>query len=1017
MRFINLRSPYHVKVTSSTPNTKTLRAAAVDLYVWTGGLGNRPAEPTYQLSESVLGLQDFIVFEVSELARDQVKVLFTGTTRRTEPVYIGYEITKSFTEANATEERESGLVFGLDGYLNHQEGTQFTDNLFQDSGNITDNIDEDDVLTVTIVNTVTDTDTRFDFVTPNGFGFEATASLTNVSYQWQFRANNTADFIDIQGANASIYNIATTTLSDVGSYRVVATTQDGSNSAESNDIRAQAVTTTGTCNVDRNLAAGNPLVLSSSVGSTASFKIVCDPSTAFEDIIASDFVLPSSSSGSSLADASWVTPTVSSTVTDGARTTTITFTVNTTGRNNTGSSRDGSYILRVRNAGATTSNPFTIFLRQSSGAIITDVNVNTTTIPFSGGTVGVSVAGNVGATYRLALNPLSQSPNGWIDTSSFDEITGTVGDFHTLTIGENDTTANRTVLITAVNTNDASNIVAAREIVQASEDAYLRIVENNLSFAATANRAVSGVTLKLQANRPWRLEITEGTDDFAIYTPGLIDFSNPRIGESFDSFRVSNSPQVTDANIGIRALNANTMAQEVIGQARVVYLDDPTVAVDTITFTQAASAVANFNFLQDAGLSATSTTRLTSLVLDSDNKATFRVNSNTLWSISVRVPAGTTASQHTFTPNATGIGNTDVTVDFSNEPAAGRIWQLRLADLDPVTNDRATVHTIDINFAEQDAPPNNLRFLTSELSRITGQDADINVTATDPEGGTLSYTLLLTRNAATIPVPITIGPNTTGSFTIPAANITLVGTYSISFIATSSASNLSTPSPTSAVLTVSANPFGGGGGGGTDTTDPLLVATPGSVTMNEIGTVSSNVNVTGVGTLDDLSFVCTAPFTILNASSGTFSGTGNRSNITIQGPSLLEDRDETGSCTFSASNRGDAVVSITQQGEAIEGTGGGGTNTGGGDLVCESWFVRATTAADAHVEYTDCTTGLTTEFTVDTSGTVIMSTTEPVRISGGVVTITLGGRPNTGGTGSNPNLPERPDREERDQAQ
>lgn len=124
-RLIDLRAPYHIKVTARSG--QTLSRATMFLYVWTGNLNDRPSSPTYTLAKSVNPLQGFITFEISELARDLIDISFDNGVKRTEPVYIGYEITKVYI--NNDVDPESGLVFGLDGYLNYEEGIQASQNL------------------------------------------------------------------------------------------------------------------------------------------------------------------------------------------------------------------------------------------------------------------------------------------------------------------------------------------------------------------------------------------------------------------------------------------------------------------------------------------------------------------------------------------------------------------------------------------------------------------------------------------------------------------------------------------------------------------------------------------------------------------------------------------------------------------------------------------------------------------------------------------------------------------------
>ena len=73
MARINTRSPYWVSV----DNTE-LSYAILKLYVYTGNSSNVPSEPNYTIRKSVLSGQDTVFFEVSELIRDELDVVFNG---------------------------------------------------------------------------------------------------------------------------------------------------------------------------------------------------------------------------------------------------------------------------------------------------------------------------------------------------------------------------------------------------------------------------------------------------------------------------------------------------------------------------------------------------------------------------------------------------------------------------------------------------------------------------------------------------------------------------------------------------------------------------------------------------------------------------------------------------------------------------------------------------------------------------------------------------------------------------
>ena len=399
-RLIDLRAPYFIKLTSEDPDTKTLSSAALDVYIWRGDLTNRPTSPTYSFSNSVLGSQSFIIFELSEFARDEIRISFDGDDRVTEPVYIQWEAVKSYVEPNATQDVEHGLVFGLDGYLSHGEGMQHTNNLFRFSGSGviggdgtgTGIIDEEDTIRVTITSDITSSEVDILFLSGTGWMFSSAivdatgASVTSgVTYQWQKRELNTEAWNDIAGSTRSTLTISDSdaTLTAVGDYRL--RVRYRSEDFFSNVIRAQLSTTLGVCLPNQLLNRNNPVEVGRSQGATGSLNIVCmapvgsTPATTYREPTVADFELPSTLSGSSLPDADFVEPSL--TFVDDGRRRTITITFTAREDIPTADPRFGVYIFRTYNVNGSPANPFTIWIRQLSQLGIFAVNVSPVSIP------------------------------------------------------------------------------------------------------------------------------------------------------------------------------------------------------------------------------------------------------------------------------------------------------------------------------------------------------------------------------------------------------------------------------------------------------------------------------------------------------------------------------------------------------------------------------------------------------------------------------------------------------------
>ncbi len=114
MARINTRSPYWVSV----DNTE-LSYAILKLYVYTGNSSNVPSEPNYTIRKSVLSGQDTVFFEVSELIRDELDVVFNGDYNG-QAVWVKID-TLGYDSSNDEVENDNETIISFDGYSYFEE--------------------------------------------------------------------------------------------------------------------------------------------------------------------------------------------------------------------------------------------------------------------------------------------------------------------------------------------------------------------------------------------------------------------------------------------------------------------------------------------------------------------------------------------------------------------------------------------------------------------------------------------------------------------------------------------------------------------------------------------------------------------------------------------------------------------------------------------------------------------------------------------------------------------------------
>ena len=94
---INVRSPFHIKVSQTNIATATL-----DLYVYTGTFvaNASVANPKFTITKSVV-TSGYITFEIAELVRDYLDITFDGTYT-SQSVWVNAVIATTVSSGSAS---------------------------------------------------------------------------------------------------------------------------------------------------------------------------------------------------------------------------------------------------------------------------------------------------------------------------------------------------------------------------------------------------------------------------------------------------------------------------------------------------------------------------------------------------------------------------------------------------------------------------------------------------------------------------------------------------------------------------------------------------------------------------------------------------------------------------------------------------------------------------------------------------------------------------------------------------
>lgn len=220
-RTVKLRSPFFIKVESSE-SARLLSRASLFLYVWSGTSTDKPATPTFTLAKSTNTLENFIVFDVADYCRDFIDVEYNGRTYKTDPVYVGVEVTKEYSNTSDTDS-ETFLFWGLDGYRDHADGLDGFFNLIKTVSPDTEDDDNDNLITPTVTMTANGANTATQSIQMNSqvvFSFSPSPPGSSVSLY----RNNTSNLITTVEADVvnKTYTIPSYQSSDDGVYFAIA---------------------------------------------------------------------------------------------------------------------------------------------------------------------------------------------------------------------------------------------------------------------------------------------------------------------------------------------------------------------------------------------------------------------------------------------------------------------------------------------------------------------------------------------------------------------------------------------------------------------------------------------------------------------------------------------------------------------------------------------------------------------------------------------------------------------------
>ena len=89
-----------------------LVSAKLELYVWQGSLGARPATPQYTLRKTKLSTEEIITFEISELVKDFVEIKFNGDYNSlVQTAWAEWDVERTYSDDSTDTFTQQAMAF------------------------------------------------------------------------------------------------------------------------------------------------------------------------------------------------------------------------------------------------------------------------------------------------------------------------------------------------------------------------------------------------------------------------------------------------------------------------------------------------------------------------------------------------------------------------------------------------------------------------------------------------------------------------------------------------------------------------------------------------------------------------------------------------------------------------------------------------------------------------------------------------------------------------------------------
>lgn len=470
-RIINLRAPYFVKVESSDA-ARTLDTATLHLYVWEGAVTNRTeATLRHTLSKRKNTLEDFIVFDIAEYVRDFIDIDYDGTNRTTNPVFIGIEVTKTYSNTDA-EEVEYQILWGLDGYLDHAEGLDGFSNLIRTAVDPPTETGQDGLITPTISFTA-NTSTQPQSITAGSSVTLAAVANPPESEVTIYRDSTLNEIAVLSAQQAKTFTISNFQAGNAGTYFAIAryTNTDAASTVRSS-LQSNAVALTlATGRTDATLTPSSN-TFAATTGDAETYTLTTDSQDTAPAI-------------GGISAPSWLSVTGLTAGTTVGTTRTQTFTATTSQQNSGINARDGSITVTYGSPAQTLTATVTQAASQATAPPQPTISIVRNVQPPENTNIG-----NSGDTFTMTSSTVTDPNGGTISyqwylggTSAANRIDGATGTTYTT---EQNTAGTRTYNVAATSSASGLTTFSAGQSVQHRGGPTIAFADGQIFESATS---------------------------------------------------------------------------------------------------------------------------------------------------------------------------------------------------------------------------------------------------------------------------------------------------------------------------------------------------------------------------------------------------------------------------------------------------------------------------------------------------------------------------------------------------